>query len=124
MYFNITAQEDTAEELCQNTSESNTHVKHEINVGIISGIEKQSKTLFFSLYIFCSLFCFFHLFKCDHVAGAAWTNDATSILLKSYEEKLEMLETPKKKTRIWIAIADSLKKHDIEVSLTTFLSLL
>lgn len=55
-----------------------------------------------------------------HVAGAAWTNKATSILLKSYEEKLEMLETPKKKTRIWIAIADSLKEHNIDVSLITY----
>ncbi|KAJ0180378.1 hypothetical protein K1T71_003782 [Dendrolimus kikuchii] len=48
--------------------------------------------------------------------SAVWTNDATSTLLKLYESKLEMLETPKKKTRIWQAISDKLKEHSIEMT--------
>ncbi|XP_049866979.1 uncharacterized protein LOC126367488 [Pectinophora gossypiella] len=47
---------------------------------------------------------------------AVWTTDDTEILLKTYESKLEMLETPKKKTRIWIAISETLKQHNIEVT--------
>ncbi|CAB3251806.1 unnamed protein product [Arctia plantaginis] len=47
---------------------------------------------------------------------AVWNARATSILLKLYEEKLEMIETPKKKTRIWIAIAESLRDYNIEMT--------
>ncbi|XP_072944055.1 uncharacterized protein [Epargyreus clarus] len=48
--------------------------------------------------------------------SAVWTVNSVLTLLKLYETKLEMLETPKKKTRIWIAISDSLKDHGIEMS--------
>ncbi|XP_045445982.1 uncharacterized protein LOC123654065 isoform X2 [Melitaea cinxia] len=56
--------------------------------------------------------------KCDSAgkASAVWTYNATAILLKLYENKLEMLETPKKKTRIWNAISESLKDYNIEMS--------
>ncbi|KAJ8722864.1 hypothetical protein PYW07_004044 [Mythimna separata] len=47
---------------------------------------------------------------------AVWTSNATTTLLKLYENKLEMLETPKKKTRIWIAISQSLSEYGIEMS--------
>ncbi|KAJ8725492.1 hypothetical protein PYW08_003675 [Mythimna loreyi] len=47
---------------------------------------------------------------------AVWTSNATTTLLKLYENKLEMLETPKKKTRIWIAISQSLNEYGIEMS--------
>lgn len=50
------------------------------------------------------------------LTGAVWTSNATSILLKLYETKLEMLETPKRKKRIWLAISESLKDHNIDVS--------
>lgn len=59
------------------------------------------------LVIFLQYFLFFK--------GAVWTYNATSILLKLYENKLEMLETPKKKTRIWNAISENLKDYNIEV---------
>ncbi|XP_068629532.1 reticulocyte-binding protein homolog 2a-like [Battus philenor] len=48
--------------------------------------------------------------------SAVWTTDATLTLLKLYENKLEMLETPKKKTRIWMAISESLKNYNIEMT--------
>ncbi|KAF9822267.1 hypothetical protein SFRURICE_017542 [Spodoptera frugiperda] len=48
--------------------------------------------------------------------GAVWTLNATTTLLKLYENKLEMLETPKKKTRIWIAISQSLSEYGIEMT--------
>ncbi|KAM3963415.1 LOW QUALITY PROTEIN: uncharacterized protein ACR2FA_002351 [Aphomia sociella] len=48
--------------------------------------------------------------------SAVWTTRSTATLLKLYESKLEMLETPKKKTRIWIAISESLKNYDIEMT--------
>ncbi|XP_064071572.1 uncharacterized protein LOC113399880 isoform X2 [Vanessa tameamea] len=48
--------------------------------------------------------------------GAVWTYSATLKLLKLYENKLEMLETPKKKTRIWNAISESLKDYNIEMT--------
>ncbi|XP_059050143.1 zinc finger protein with KRAB and SCAN domains 2-like [Achroia grisella] len=48
--------------------------------------------------------------------SAVWTIRSTTTLLKLYENKLEMLETPKKKTRIWLAISESLKKCDIEMT--------
>ncbi|XP_047021149.1 uncharacterized protein LOC124631062 [Helicoverpa zea] len=47
---------------------------------------------------------------------AVWTSNATTTLLKLYENKLEMLETPKKKTRIWIAISQSLSEYGIEMT--------
>lgn len=47
---------------------------------------------------------------------AVWNARATSTLLKLYEEKLEMIETPKKKTRIWIAISESLRDYNIEMT--------
>lgn len=49
-------------------------------------------------------------------SGAVWTTNATTTLLKLYENKLGMLETPKKKTRIWLAISQSLMEYGIEVS--------
>ncbi|XP_050345170.1 uncharacterized protein LOC126770065 isoform X2 [Nymphalis io] len=56
--------------------------------------------------------------KSDNVekASAVWTYNATLTLLKLYENKLEMLETPKKKTRIWNAISESLKDYNIEMT--------
>ncbi|XP_026494930.2 uncharacterized protein LOC113399880 isoform X1 [Vanessa tameamea] len=56
--------------------------------------------------------------KSDNVekASAVWTYSATLKLLKLYENKLEMLETPKKKTRIWNAISESLKDYNIEMT--------
>ncbi|XP_026742640.1 uncharacterized protein LOC113504508 [Trichoplusia ni] len=47
---------------------------------------------------------------------AVWTTNATTTLLKLYENKLGMLETPKKKTRIWLAISQSLMEYGIEVT--------
>ncbi|CAH2086688.1 unnamed protein product [Euphydryas editha] len=49
-------------------------------------------------------------------ASAVWTYNSTLTLLKLYENKLEMLETPKKKTRIWNAISESLKDYNIEMT--------
>ncbi|XP_046964811.1 uncharacterized protein LOC124533514 isoform X2 [Vanessa cardui] len=61
--------------------------------------------------------------NCDHEksnnvekSSAVWTYSATLTLLKLYENKLEMLETPKKKTRIWNAISESLKDYNIEMT--------
>lgn len=48
--------------------------------------------------------------------SAVWTSNATSILLKLYESNLQMLETPKKKTRIWMAISQNLKHFDIDMT--------
>ncbi|XP_052737689.1 uncharacterized protein LOC112055337 isoform X2 [Bicyclus anynana] len=48
--------------------------------------------------------------------GAVWTSSATQTLLKLYENKLGLLETPKKKKRIWLAIAESLKYYSIEMT--------
>lgn len=44
-YFYFTVQEATAEEVCQNTSQSSAHDRQETK-GIISGTEKQSEILF------------------------------------------------------------------------------
>ncbi|XP_039313294.1 uncharacterized protein LOC120359530 [Solenopsis invicta] len=49
-------------------------------------------------------------------AAAIWTNEATLALLALYESKMGMLDHPKKKTKIWIAIADGLKDFQIEMS--------
>lgn len=51
------------------------------------------------------------------MAGAVWTISATLTLLKLYESNIEMIETPKKKTRLWAAISDNLKGYNIEVSM-------
>lgn len=48
--------------------------------------------------------------------GAVWTTNSTSILLRLYESKLEMLETPKKKTGIWQAVSENLKDFNIDMS--------
>ncbi|CAH2074390.1 unnamed protein product, partial [Iphiclides podalirius] len=47
---------------------------------------------------------------------AVWTTDATFTLLKLYEDKLEMLETPKRKKRIWLAISECLKHYNIQMT--------
>ncbi|CAH2264552.1 uncharacterized protein LOC120624449 isoform X2 [Pararge aegeria] len=49
-------------------------------------------------------------------ASAVWTYTATITLLKLYENNLGLLETPKKKTRIWVAISKSLRDFNIEMS--------
>ncbi|KAG6459504.1 uncharacterized protein LOC115449498 [Manduca sexta] len=51
-----------------------------------------------------------------HSNSAIWTTSATSTLLKLYESKLTMLETPKKKTRIWMAISENLKDYQIDMT--------
>jgi len=38
-------------------------------------------------------------------------------LLSLYEAKMGMLDNPKKKTKIWLAIADGLRNFGIEVRL-------
>ncbi|XP_063377872.1 nuclease SbcCD subunit C-like [Cydia fagiglandana] len=51
-----------------------------------------------------------------HSAAAVWTTSATLTLLKLYEANIEMVETPKKKTRLWVAISDNLKSYNIEMT--------
>ncbi|XP_061712040.1 golgin subfamily A member 6-like protein 22 [Cydia pomonella] len=51
-----------------------------------------------------------------HSATAVWTTSATLTLLKLYEANIEMVETPKKKTRLWVAISDNLKSYNIEMT--------
>ncbi|XP_075970073.1 uncharacterized protein LOC142972669 [Anticarsia gemmatalis] len=53
---------------------------------------------------------------CSEKHCAVWNARATSTLLKLYENKLEMIETPKKKTRIWIAISESLRDYNIDMT--------
>lgn len=48
--------------------------------------------------------------------SAVWTSNATSVLLKLYESNLNMLETPKKKRRIWLAISENLRDYNIEMT--------
>ncbi|XP_045785104.1 uncharacterized protein LOC123880816 isoform X2 [Maniola jurtina] len=49
-------------------------------------------------------------------SNVTWTNSATITLLKLYENKLEMLRTPKRKTRIWLAISESLRDYNFEMT--------
>ncbi|XP_073944271.1 uncharacterized protein [Choristoneura fumiferana] len=48
--------------------------------------------------------------------SAVWTTGATLTLLKLYESNIEMVETPKKKTRLWAAISENLKSYSIEMT--------
>lgn len=68
--------------------------------------------------LLCSMLCYLIklIFKGSVIEYVTWTNSATITLLKLYENKLEMLRTPKRKTRIWLAISESLRDYNIEVS--------
>lgn len=45
-----------------------------------------------------------------------WTKNATLMLLSLYETKIHMLENPKKKSKMWISIAEELKSLNVEVT--------
>lgn len=44
-----------------------------------------------------------------------WTKNATLMLLSLYETKIHMLDNPKKKSKMWISIAEELKTLNVEV---------
>ncbi|XP_018405524.1 PREDICTED: uncharacterized protein LOC108781905 [Cyphomyrmex costatus] len=48
--------------------------------------------------------------------SAIWTDEATMALLSLYEANKHMLDHPKKKSKIWIAISDGLKNFEIQMS--------
>lgn len=45
-----------------------------------------------------------------------WTKNATLLLLSLYETKINMLDNPKKKSKMWISMAEELKTLNIEVT--------
>ncbi|KAG6459506.1 uncharacterized protein LOC115449499 isoform X2 [Manduca sexta] len=45
-----------------------------------------------------------------------WTKNATLMLLSLYETKIHMLDNPKKKSKMWLSIAEELKSLNIEVT--------
>ncbi|XP_068629533.1 reticulocyte-binding protein homolog 2a-like [Battus philenor] len=45
-----------------------------------------------------------------------WTKDATLLLLNLYETKMHLLDNPKKKSKMWISMAEELKSLNIEVT--------
>ncbi|XP_047528174.1 uncharacterized protein LOC125064909 [Vanessa atalanta] len=45
-----------------------------------------------------------------------WTKNATLMLLNLYETKLNMLDNPKKKSKMWTSMAEELKSFHIEVT--------
>ncbi|XP_061383453.1 uncharacterized protein LOC116767605 isoform X2 [Danaus plexippus] len=45
-----------------------------------------------------------------------WTKDSTLMLLNLYETKLNMLDNPKKKSKMWISMSEELKAFHIEVT--------
>ncbi|XP_034840300.1 mRNA export factor GLE1-like isoform X1 [Maniola hyperantus] len=45
-----------------------------------------------------------------------WTKNATLMLLNLYETKLNLLDNPKKKSKMWISMAEELKPFHIEVT--------
>ncbi|CAH2264556.1 uncharacterized protein LOC120624641 [Pararge aegeria] len=45
-----------------------------------------------------------------------WTKNATLMLLNLYETKLNVLDNPKKKSKMWISMAEELKSFHIEVT--------
>lgn len=48
--------------------------------------------------------------------GAVWTRNATLALLSLYEANSNMLDNPRKKTKIWTAISTGLQDLNIEVN--------
>lgn len=44
-----------------------------------------------------------------------WTKNATLMLLSLYETKMHMLDNPKKKSKMWISMAEELKALNVEV---------
>lgn len=45
-----------------------------------------------------------------------WTKNATLMLLSLYETKMHMLDNPKKKSKMWMSMAEELKALSIEVT--------
>ncbi|CAB3251808.1 unnamed protein product [Arctia plantaginis] len=45
-----------------------------------------------------------------------WTKNATLMLLSLYETKMHMLDNPKKKSKMWISMAEELKALNVEVT--------
>lgn len=45
-----------------------------------------------------------------------WTKNATLMLLSLYETKMHMLDNPKKKSKMWLSIAEELKSLNVEVT--------
>lgn len=45
-----------------------------------------------------------------------WTKNATLMLLNLYETKLNMLDNPKKKSKMWSSMAEELKSFHVEVT--------
>lgn len=45
-----------------------------------------------------------------------WTKNSTIMLLNLYETKIHMLDNPKKKSKMWISIAEELKSLNVEVT--------
>lgn len=106
MYYPVPASQDHLE-ICESTTDE---IRLNGEIKINESTEKHCK------YHQCVLrFIGIKFSSLIKLSGAIWNVRATSILLKLYEEKLEMIETPKKKTRIWIAIAESLRDYSIEV---------
>jgi len=67
---------------------------------------------FISIYM-----CIYVLYMKCICTAAVWMNNATLALLALYEANMGMLDHPKKKTKIWEAIADGLRDFNIEVKL-------
>ncbi|XP_075969313.1 uncharacterized protein LOC142972262 [Anticarsia gemmatalis] len=45
-----------------------------------------------------------------------WTKNATIMLISLYETKMHMLDNPKKKSKMWISMAEELKALNVEVT--------
>ncbi|KAJ0180376.1 hypothetical protein K1T71_003780 [Dendrolimus kikuchii] len=45
-----------------------------------------------------------------------WTKNATLMLLSLYETKIHMLDNPKKKSKMWMSIAEELRSLNVEVT--------
>ncbi|XP_013182301.1 PREDICTED: uncharacterized protein LOC106128449 [Papilio xuthus] len=45
-----------------------------------------------------------------------WTRNATLLLLNLYESKIHMIDNPKRKSKMWISMAEELKALNIEVT--------
>ncbi|CAD0196648.1 unnamed protein product [Chrysodeixis includens] len=45
-----------------------------------------------------------------------WTKNATNMLLSLYQTKIHMLDNPKKKSKMWLSIAEELKSLNVEVT--------
>lgn len=54
----------------------------------------------------------FHYFA---ITDVIWTKNSTLMLLNLYETKLNLLDNPKKKSKMWTSMAEELKTFNIEV---------